>query len=181
MKALIEKLKSLYIEPELQFRIVVTFVLLITIEGFFVGLGFMQLISLTKNWQSASLVRDFFWTLLWMLVPLILINVVIGLYWSRRLARPLHDLENGLKSLREGRLSAMIEAHPEDALNELIESFNETADKMGKIISRDQRLISEVLEDLKRGQTSKPEEVKKILLSVRSKLSVVDRHFNRGG
>src|SRR3989338_2230428 len=130
MKELLEKLKSFYIDPDFQFRIVVTFVILITIEGFFVGLGFMQLISLTKNWQSVDFVWDFFWRLFWMLVPLIVINVVIGLYWSRRFARPLRDLEKGLKDLREGCLSTMIEAYPEDALKSLINSFNETAAKM---------------------------------------------------
>lgn len=181
MKILIEKLKSLYIQPELQFRIVVNLLALITIEGIFIGWGFMRIISLTKDWQRTNLVWDFFWTLFWILVPLVLANIFIGLYWSLRLARPVRDLGKGLKNLGEGCLSTMIESHPEDALGDLIKSFNETVSKMKQIVIRDQRLISETLQDLKKGESAHPEEVKKILLSARSKLSVVDQHFYKDG
>jgi methyl-accepting chemotaxis protein len=178
MKGLLEKLKSFYIEPELQFRFAATLLVLITVEGAFIGMGMTKLISLAKDWQRESLVWDFFWTLSWLLVPLVVFNIFIGFYWSVRLARPLKDLENGLKNLREGRLSALIESHPEDAMNELIQSFNETATKIQKIIDRDQRLISEILKDLRTGESARPKALKKILLSARSKLSVVNSHFN---
>ena len=181
MKEIWEKLKSYYVEPELQFRFVAALLILTTVEGVFVGIGLFKLISLAKDWQRPSLVWDFFWTLFWLLVPLVSVNIVIGLYWSMRLARPLRDLERGLKNLREGRLATLIESNPRDGLKDIIKSFNETAVKIEKIIHRDQRLVSEVLKDLQTGESARPKDLKKILLSARSKLSVVNSHFNKDG
>ena len=181
MEDIWEKLKSYYVEPELQFRFVATLLILTTVEGVFVGIGLLKLISLAKDWQRPSLVWDFFWTLFWLLVPLVSVNIVIGLYWSMRLAKPLMDLEKGLKNLREGRLATLIESNPRDGLKDVIKSFNETAAKIEKIINRDKRLVSEALKDLQTGESARPKDLKKILLSARSKLSVVNSHFNKGG
>ena len=176
-----EKLKSYYVEPELQFRFVVTLLILTTVEGVFMGIGMLKLISLAKDWQRPSLVWDFFWTLFLLLVPLVAANIAIGLYWSLRLARPLRDLQKGLKSLREGHLTTLIESNSGDGLKDVIRSFNETAAKIDKIISRDRRLVSEALKDLQTGETSKPKDLKKHILAARSKLSVVNSHFNKSG
>jgi methyl-accepting chemotaxis protein len=179
MKPALEKLKSLYIEPELQFRFVAMLLALVTVEGIFVGLGFLKLTSLAKDWQRASLVWDFFRTLLALLIPMVAVNVAVGLLWSVRLARPLRDLKRGLKNLRDGLLSARIEPRHQDALKDVVRSFNETASKMEKVIERDRALVTEALQILKIGETADKKNFKKILLAARSKLVVINSHFKK--
>ena len=86
MMRILEKLRSLYIEPELQFRFVISLVILITLESLFVGRGLMKLLFLSGEWQRPTLIGDFFWSLFWLLVPLVVFTTLLGLYWSLRIA-----------------------------------------------------------------------------------------------
>ena len=175
----LEKLRSLYIEPELQFRFVVSLLVIVTLESLFVGRGLMNLLFLSGEWQRPALLVDFFLSLFWLLVPLVVFNTLIGLYWSLRIARPMKALHGGLRDMREGRLG-IVEARPRDALRDLVLSFNLTAGRLKSLLSRDYRLVREVIADLKSCQEAKPEEVKKILIGCRSKLSIVNTHFFKG-
>ena len=179
MNRLLEKLKSLYVEPELQFRIVLGILTLITLEGACFGWGIMKLVSLAGDWQRPNMVWDFFKILLLVLVPLVVFNLAIGFYWSVRLARPLHELQKGLQNLRDGRLQSTLESHPQDALKDLVAGFNESMAKIHAIIHRDYNLVQETLLDLKNGESSNPQEFKQVLKSVRSKLSIVNSHFHK--
>mgnify|MGYP001567824526 CR=1 FL=1 len=173
-------LRSLYIEPELQFRFAVALVILITVEGALVGQGLLGLIFMAKDWQRQNLLWDFFWSLFWILTPMVIVNTFIGLYWSRRIARPVKNLEKGLKDLREGRLPVSVEPHPGDGLAGLVQSFNETSGRLTALITRDYVLVQETIQDLEKAQSAKNGELQKILLTAQSKLSIINAHFHKG-
>ncbi|MBI4056376.1 MAG: hypothetical protein HY399_02390 [Elusimicrobia bacterium] len=175
------KVKALVIDSEFQFRFVMTFVILITVESAFVGAAFWNLILIPQDWQRPHLVFDFFWSLVLFLVPLLALNTLFGLYWSALIARPLKRLEKGLKDLREGHLAASVDSVPGDALKDLIASFNETMGTLRHLITRDRQLVLEVVKDLEKGRSMEQKHVKELLLGARSKLSMVNAHFFKEG
>ncbi|MBI4051290.1 MAG: methyl-accepting chemotaxis protein [Elusimicrobia bacterium] len=181
MVKLTDKLKSLYVDPELQFRFVVTLVILLTAESIFVGRILLGLVFIAKNPYRPTLLWDLFMGLFWLLVVLVILNTVIGLFWSVRIARPLKQLDKGLKDLREGRLSTEIESEPKDALKGLVLSFNETMRNLKFILSRDHQLVREAIKDIEKSQSAKGKNLQKLLLNAQSKLSIVTAHFFKNG
>ncbi|MBI2069720.1 MAG: methyl-accepting chemotaxis protein [Elusimicrobia bacterium] len=181
MTKLIERLRGLYVDPELQFRFVIFLVVLIMVESVFVGRGLVALVFMARDWRRPDLLFDFFLSLLWLLAPLLAVNVGLGLYWSARIARPLKALDKGLKDLREGHFSPIEDLRPRDALKDLSQNFNETVGRLKYLLTRDRRLVLEALADLDQAQAAKPGDREKFLLQAKSKLSIVNAHFHKDG
>lgn len=179
-KRLLVHLRSLWVDGDIQFRFVAQLILVVMAEGLFVGTGIIRLLMLSQDWSRPNLVFDFFWQLLTLVLPLLLVNGFLGLYWSSRIARPAKALEKGLKQIRDGKLPVTVELEEDDSLRGVTENFNETAYTLNQLLTRDYKLVREAMAELEKCEDAKGGELSKILKSARSKLSIVNAHFFKG-
>src|SRR4051812_412777 len=83
--------------------------------------------------RPAALVRNY--TLFWLAVSLLLV-LVLGALLSRRVTEPVHQLQQSVQALREGR-ARTAEVQGGDEIGALSRSFNEMA---GEIVRRDEEI-----------------------------------------
>ena len=179
------KFKSPYVEPGLQFQFILFLLFLVTLEGIFLGWAFSRAMLTAGNWQQPDQVVRFFMIVAFTIVPVVVVNIVIGLYWSLRFVRPLKQLEEGLGSVRRGDLNVHIQLHPGDTLRELVRKFNDMVITLKALTSQDRGFVLEGVEDLencKRQLEAMPESeeinrIKKTITSTQSKLTIVNAHF----
>lgn len=177
--------KRYFVEPELQFWFVLVLVLVGLIEGTFVGYGISRLLAIASDWQRTHIVIDFFKTLILVLFPLIVVNFILGIYLSHKIAGPLFRLRRVLREIREGKLSHMVHLRRGDVLKDFFREFNETVFVLNKLVHRNKELIKQVFAQLEQCQeilNKKPsiediKKVQKIFTNIRSFLVAVDSHF----
>lgn len=181
------KFKSPYVEPGLQFQFILFLLFLVTLEGLFLGWAFSRAILIAGNWQQPDQVTRFFMVVFFTIVPVVVVNIVIGLYWSLRFVRPLKQLEEGLESVRRGDLNVHIQLHPGDTLRELIKKFNDLVITLKSLMSQDRGFVLEAVEKLENckkeletmPENEKIDKIRKIIVSTQSKLTIVSAHFTK--
>ena len=181
------KFKSPYVEPGLQFQFVLFLLFLVTVEGVFLGWAFSRAILIAGSWQEPNQIAWFFMIVFFTIVPVVIINIVIGLYWSLRFARPIKQLEDGLKSVQRGDLGVHIQLSPGDTLRQLVNKFNDMVMTFKSLLDQDRGFVLEAvkeLENCKRELETMPDKekagkIRKMITSSQSKLTIVNAHFTR--
>ncbi len=181
------KFKSPYVEPGLQFQFILFLLFLVTLEGIFLGWAFSRAILTAGSWQQPDQVARFFMIVFFTIIPIVVLNIVIGLYWSLRFVRPVKQLEEGLESVRRGNLNVHIQLHPGDTLRELVKKFNDLVITLKSLISQDRGFVLEAvkkLENCKKELETMPEnekidKLRKIIASTQSMLTIVSAHFTK--
>jgi signal transduction histidine kinase len=123
------------------------------------GKGYMGGRGMTNNAGSSNLVAsqttegDFLNRVnnyLWIAgLIAIAVALLLGVFLTRQITRPLQALTIGSKHISEGNLSYRVKAHSNDEIGKLAASFNEMAMKLDNSEQARRRLVSDVAHELR--------------------------------
>jgi signal transduction histidine kinase len=77
------------------------------------------------------------------------IALLLGLFLTRQITRPIRDLNTGAKHISEGDLSYRVKVRSGDEIGQLAVSFNQMAVKLDNYEQSRQRLVSDVAHELR--------------------------------
>ena len=177
--------KYYFIEPELQFWFIIVLIIVVSVEGIFVGYGISRLLSISSQWHNPGMPMSFFKTIVLVLVFIIGINFIIGTYLSHKVAGPIFRLKSELLQIQEGELSNIVQLRPGDLLQDTLDKFNETVQVLNKLVNQDRDLVKSSLAQIdqcqeiisKKSTESDIEEIKKKFINIRSCLVMINSHF----
>jgi signal transduction histidine kinase len=75
--------------------------------------------------------------------------LVLGLFLTRQITRPLRALNNGAKQIAAGELSHRVKVHSNDEVGQLADSFNEMAAKLENNEQSRRRMVFDIAHELK--------------------------------
>lgn len=184
------KRRRFYIDPEIQFPLIVSLILLITIQGFLVGWGFYKAIAIAKDWQRPDQMLQFFKALALTIVPIVLVNFLVGTYLSHKVAGPLYKMRRTMSEIARGNLEGEVLLRRGDLLQSCALDFNEMMQTLRRLIYRDHKHADEANLILSECETwlakrkslpaGEREELQKLLKDAKSRLSVINTHFLKG-
>ncbi len=180
-----------YIDPEVQFPIIVGTLILTTVMGLFLGWGFYKLIAISKHWQNANQVGTFFLVLLGTLVPAVLINFAFGVFISNKIAGPLYKIRNSINEITRGNLESDVSIRKGDMLQSHVIDYNRMVGTLRRLLYRDHRHsteVNEIMTDcqswLEKNKTNfddkSRKELQKIINDAKARLSIINTHFLKG-
>jgi two-component system, OmpR family, sensor histidine kinase BaeS len=77
------------------------------------------------------------------------VALLLGIFLTRQIIRPLRDLDTGAKYVAEGDLAYRVNVRSRDEIGSLAESFNEMAMKLDNSEQSRRRLVSDVAHELR--------------------------------
>lgn len=178
-----------YVDPELQFPIILSLIFLVTAQGFFVGWGFAKAIAIARQWQRPEQAAEFFMVLLMTVVPVVVVNFILGTWISHKFAGPLLQIRRAVTEVARGNLEIEVRLRSGDFLHAHAQELNRAIATLRKLIYRDHGYAVEADEILGRAQkriseSSLGSEAKKELLvllnDAKSRLSIINAHFVKG-
>lgn len=179
-----------YVDPELQFPMILALIALVTVEGVFIGWGFSRAAALARDWQRLDQVASFFKALLLTVVPLVVGNFVIGTWLSHRIVGPLVRMRQVMTEIARGNLEVEISERKGDLLRSYILEMGRMTETLRRLIYRDHAHAAEVdaLLTQCREWLSQREEIgadEKRRLSVlideaKSRVGIINTHFMKG-
>ncbi|MCB4791440.1 MAG: hypothetical protein LHV68_06085 [Elusimicrobia bacterium] len=173
------------VDLELQFWFTLILIIIVSVEGIFMGWGMHSLYVIATDWQRPDMASDFFMRLGFILLLLIGGNTFIGLYLSHKIAGPLYKLRRALKDIKSGEINP-VQVRSGDMVKDFVKEFNETIFLLDKLISRDKKVsqmalgdLNGCLDELKDLRTNKEtvEKVTQRLIRVKSFLTSIGSHF----
>jgi methyl-accepting chemotaxis protein len=173
--------------PELQFPVIILLIVLVSLEGGFVGWGFHRAVAIAQEWQRPHLIRDFFIIMVSTIVPIVVVNFLAGTYFSAKIAGPVEKIGNAFAEIASGNLDQEVSLRDGDFLQSFAESFNEMAEalhlrreKQRKELKEARAALKESLE-LVTGQKgiaeSDRERLKALLSEIKAHLSAAEEDF----
>ncbi|MBI4376091.1 MAG: methyl-accepting chemotaxis protein [Elusimicrobia bacterium] len=182
--------KRLYIDPELQFPLVLSLILLVTGQALFVGWGFYKAVEVARQWDRADQAYQFFKVLLLTIVPVVGVNFAAGLWISNKIAGPLARIRRALSEISRGDLEQEITTRNTDLLQTHVQELNRMAQTLRRLIYRDRGFVEEADELLSRCQAQLDQsdglsgqaktELQRLLDGAKSRLSIINAHFLKG-
>ena len=102
--------------------------------------------ALTPDNQFINRINNYFW-----IAGLIAIAValLLGIFLTRQITRPIRSLNIGAKKISEGDLSQRVKVRSKDEIGELSQSFNDMAVKLDNSEQSRRRLVSDVAHELR--------------------------------
>ena len=135
--------RRIYIDPELQFPIILSIIFLVTIQGLYVGWGFTRAIAIARQWQDPGQSAAFFKALALTIVPVVLANFLAGAWLSHKIAGPLVQLRRLMGEVRQGNLDAEARLRTGDLLHAHAHEFNLMIQAVRQFIEEDRACASE--------------------------------------
>lgn len=179
--------RRFYVDPEIQFPMIVGLLAVTTLVGFFLGWGVYKAIAVAKDWQRTGQVADFFLVLLGVIVPAVGANLAFGTYLSNKLAGPLYKIRQAIEEVTRGNLEAEVSIRKGDLLQGTAVDFNRMVQTLRRMLYRDRRHSDEVNEILSQCQawlearTEVPEPERrrlgKLINDAKARLSIINTHF----
>lgn len=182
--------RRFYVDPEIQFPLILALIFLVTGEGLFVGWGLMQAVVAAKDWQNPDQARRFFFILAATIVPVVAANFLVGAWLSNKIAGPLLRLRQAMGEVARGNLEVSVSLRQGDFLQKHAQEMNRMVETLRRLLYRD-RVHAEEADELldaclKRLDKAKglPEAVEKDLreglAGAKSRLSIINHHFLKG-
>lgn len=179
-----------YIDPELQFPMILALIALVTVEGVFIGWGLSRAAALARDWQRLDQVASFFKALLLTAVPLVVGNFVLGTWLSHKIAGPLMRMRQAMVEIARGNLEIDISERKGDLLHSYVREMDRMAETLRRLIYRDHTHAAEVdalltqfrqrLAGSKSLGEAERRELSALLDEAKSRLSIINTHFLKG-
>lgn len=179
-----------YIDPELQFPLIGWLILLVTLQGLFVGWGFHRAISIAQQWERPDQMIAFFATICLIILPIVIFNFAFGSYLSYKIAAPLDKVRRAIEQTSKGNLEEEVMLREGELLAGHIEQVNDMIRRLRHILYRDYGYVGEVNETLTQVQTwlagqehlkaQERKDIQKLIASAKSNLSIIGAYFMRG-
>lgn len=182
--------RRLYVDPEVQFPLILALILIVTGEGLFVGWGLMKAVAAAKDWQNPDQAKRFFFVLAATIIPVVAANFILGAWLSNKIAGPLLRLRQTIAEIARGNLEVSVALRQGDFLQAHAGEMNRMIETLRRLLYRDRGHAveaDELLDDcLKRLDKAKgvPEAVARDLreriADAKSRLSIINHHFLKG-
>ena len=181
--------RRFYIDPQLQFPLIVGLSVVAALQGLLLGWGLYKLISIATQWDRPNQVTDFFLVFLVTVVPVVLTSFACGAYISHRIAGPVQQLRKAIAEITRGNLEVEAHIRRNDLLQDCVGDFNRMVQTLRRLLYRDHgytgevnKLLSEMQEAL--ALDSLPDErrkkLQKLFVDCKSRLSIINAHFMKG-
>ena len=185
-----EKRTRFYLDPDVQFPLVALLIVLVTLEGCFVGWGFYKAVIIAQQWQRAHFIGDFVLVVLATIVPMVILNFVLGTYFSHKIAGPLSQMRRAMSEISRGNLESDISLRKGDLLQEFALDFNRMLETLRRLIYRDHqnardadKILSECRGKLEaQGKITEEarSELEKLVNNAKSSIGIINAHFMKG-
>ena len=179
-----------YIDPEVQFPLILTFIFLATAQGFLVGWAFYKLIAIAKQWDRPDQALEFFRVFLLTVVPVVAVNFALGIWLSHKIAGPLVQIRRAVNEVSRGNLEVEVQLRGGDLLNAPAQDLNRMIATIRRLVYRDHDYVGEANDilttcekQLGRGSKISSIEIADLTLllkKAKAKLSIVNAHFMKG-
>lgn len=180
-----------YVDPDVQFPIIVVILILTILMGLFLGWGIYKLISIAKDWERPNQALDFFFVLLGTLVPAVCINLALGVYISNKIAGPLLKIRRVVNEITRGNLEQEVSIRKGDMLQNHTVDFNRMASTLKRLIYRDYQHsveVNDVMTECQKWLNARKknideksaQELQRIIYDAKSRLSIINNHFLKG-
>ncbi|MFH1618813.1 MAG: hypothetical protein ABIG11_02815, partial [bacterium] len=97
-----------YIDPEIQFPLIISLILLITLQAFLFGWGFYKAITIAKEWERPDQVFQFFKVLIVTVVPVVAVNFAVGTFITHKIAGPILKIRRTMSEISRGNLEGEV-------------------------------------------------------------------------
>ncbi len=179
-----------YVDPELQFPMILALLALVTVEGAFIGWGFSRAAALARDWQRLDQAASFFKALLLTVVPLVVGNFVIGTWLSHKIAGPLTRMRSAMAEIARGNLEIEISERKGDLLHSYVREMGRMLETLRRLIYRDHAYAAEIdalltqcrqrLAKSKSLDEAERRELGALLDEAKNRLSIINTHFMKG-
>lgn len=185
-----EPRRRLYIDPDVQFPLILALLFFVAVEGAFFGWGFAKAIAVARQWDRPDQAAAFFKTLLLCLVPFVAVNFAAGAWLSHKIAGPLLSIRKAMERVGRGDLEVEVVLRRGDFLHAQAQEMNRLVQTLRRLLYRDHAHAAEVdalmtqeREWLAR-QKDLPEparaELRALIDGAKSRLSIINAHFVKG-
>lgn len=188
------KLNKLYIDPELQFPLTMGLMAAVMAQGVLFCWGTYEIMSVAGHWSRQDQIMAFFkFVLLAGVVAaltLVLINFLLGIYLSNKIAEPLEKIHKAMHEISQGNLEVIVVPEHGELLHSHTAQFNEMAERLRHLIYRDYQYTREVNEAMTRCEhwlhdrqglsAEDKKDLQKIISEGKSKLSIINSFFIKG-
>jgi methyl-accepting chemotaxis protein len=186
----VETRRKLYIDPEIQFPLILALIALVTVEGAFVGWGFSNAIAAAKEWERPDQAARFFRILIGTLIPVVAVNFAAGTWLTNKIAGPLARLRQGMSEIARGNLETVVQIRSGDLLHKHVHDFNLMTQTLRRLIYRDHKHAAEIDDIMTQArgwlsrqkdlpETSKAD-LEALINAVKSRQSIINAHFMKG-
>lgn len=181
--------RALYVDPELQFPLILGLIVLVTAEGLFVGWGAAEAVAAARDWRRPDHAARAFLLLLGVVVPVVAANFLAGAWLTNRVAGPLRRIREALREVARGNLEARVATRAGDLLGAHVLEANRMIETLRRLLYRDRghALEADAILARCRARLEAPglpaelrAELGRELDEARSRLSVINHHFMKG-
>lgn len=182
--------RRFYIDPDVQFPVILALIFLVTVQGVFVGWALSKAIAAARHWQNPDQAAEFFKILLFTLLPLVALNFLIGTWLSHKIAGPLLRIRQAMDEVSRGNLEVEVVLRSSDFLRTQAQEMNRMVGTLRRLIYRDHAYATEIdalmsecrdwLAKRRDVPEAAREELGKLIDGAKSRLSIINAHFMKG-
>lgn len=182
--------RRLYVDPEVQFPMILALILIVTAEGLFVGWGLMKAVAAAKEWSNPDQVVRFFSIIAGTIVPVVAVNFTLGAWLTNKVAGPLLRFRQGMAEVARGNLEGEVALRQGDFLQSHAREMNRMLETLRRLIYRDRKhaeeadeILTRCLERLEKAKGLSDGAYKELRHSIdgaKSRLSIINHHFLKG-
>lgn len=182
--------QKFYVDPEVQFPVILGVILLVVGQGPVVGWAFSKLIALAREWERPDQATQFFKVALLTVVPIVAVNFLIGAWLSHKIAGPLWRIRQAMGEIARGNLEVELSIRGRDILQGYAQEMNRMVQTLRRLIYRDHQHAAEAdalltkcrqwaarRKDVPEGARKELEE---LIDGAKSRLSIINAHFLKG-
>ena len=140
------KRQQIYINSELQIKMAITLVIVVTAEVLIFG-GVLS-IPLSMSRQAPENIYRFYLLLLITFASITILNIFLGIYLSHKVAGPIYAFELRIKNITNGDISKYVDLRKGDLLKDFETSFNEMMKALRTAVVNDRKALARIHEQI---------------------------------
>ncbi|OGF45533.1 MAG: hypothetical protein A2452_10205 [Candidatus Firestonebacteria bacterium RIFOXYC2_FULL_39_67] len=177
------KRQQIYINTDLQIKMSIFLIVLVSIEVVIFGGIFSYALSMSQK-VSDNIYR-FYVILLLSFVGMTLLNIFLGVFLSHKIAGPIYAFEMRIKNITNGDISTFVDLRKGDMLRDFEISFNEMMHALRKAVAEDRKCLDRInkkISDLNKkldkiGAGKEAEEMKISLKEISADMKAITSFF----
>ncbi|OGF50346.1 MAG: hypothetical protein A2044_01020, partial [Candidatus Firestonebacteria bacterium GWA2_43_8] len=136
------KRQQIYINTDLQIKMSIFLIIIVTIEVILFGGIFYYALSMSQ--KVTDNIYRFYVLLLCSFVGMTLLNIFLGVFLSHKIAGPIYAFEMRIKNITNGDVSNFVDLRQGDMLRDFETSFNEMMHAIRKAVAEDRKTLDSV-------------------------------------
>lgn len=177
------KRQQIYINTDLQMKMSVFLIIIVTVEVVIFGGIFSYALSMSK--QIPDNIYRFYTLLLICFLGMTVLNIFIGVFLSHKIAGPIYAFEMRIKNISNGDISTLVDLRKGDLLRDFETSFNEMMTILRKTVVKDRKTLAGINEKIaainkkldKVSKGKETEEIKKALKEITNDMKSITSFF----